>query len=440
MKIVIVGSGYIGLVTGVCFAELGNSVVCVENDLAKLQMLQNGAAPIFETGLQDLLTKTRENNYITFTNNLSEAMQNADVVFIAVGTPYNNIDGQADLSQVFNAAKQIALSAMQNMVVVVKSTVPVGTCKSVAATLKLTRPDLQFHCSVNPEFLREGSAIADFMQPDRIVVGVNSSHAENLLKQVYQPLISQNIPILVVDIESAEMIKYASNAFLATKITFINEIANLCEKIGGDVDLVAKGMGLDNRIGGKFLNAGPGYGGPCFPKDATSLARSGHIVGAPQTIVEAVIKINESRSEQMVRKICRACGGSVTGKTIVVYGVTFKPNTDDMRSAASLEIIPSLQTAGAKIVVCDPVGRNKGADILKDITWIDAPYAAAQNADAVVLLTEWDIFCTLDLDRLNSALASPIFIDLRNIYSFDAMALAGLEYYPVGKVNHDKGK
>ena len=433
MKIVIVGAGYVGLVSGVCFADFGHDVVCVEKDQRKLDMLGRGKIPIYEPGLDDLLAKNLEAGRIQFTNDLPCAMENAEVVFIAVGTPSRRGDGHADLSYVFQTAEEIADAMHPETVVVIKSTVPVGTNRKVASIIKGRRPDIAFHSASNPEFLREGSAIEDFMRPDRVVIGVDSERAEEVLRHVYRPLNLLDTPILATDLETAEIIKYAANAFLATKITFINEIANLCEKTGGDVQQVANGIGLDSRIGKKFLHAGPGYGGSCFPKDTNALARTGREVGATQSIVETVIQVNEGRKSAMVDKVIEACGGSVAGKKITVLGVTFKPDTDDMRDAPSLVIIPKLLEAGASVNVCDPQGEQEGASLLPGIHWDGDPYTAATNADVIVLITEWNVFRGMDLTRLAGCMSTPAFVDLRNVYTFDEMSDAGLEYFPVGK-------
>ena len=433
MKIVIVGAGYVGLVSGVCFADFGHDVVCVEKDSRKLDMLGRGEIPIYEPGLDDLLKKNIEAGRIRFTSDLSGAMEGSEVVFIAVGTPSRRGDGHADLTYVFQTAEEIADAMPPGIVVVTKSTVPVGTNRKVAGIIRDRRPGVEFFSASNPEFLREGSAIEDFMRPDRVVIGVESERAEEVLRHVYRPLNLRDTPIMATDLETAEIIKYAANAFLATKITFINEIADLCEKAGGDVQKVANGIGLDSRIGKNFLHAGPGYGGSCFPKDTKSLAHTGQELGAPQSIVETVIGVNENRKSAMADKVIAACGGSVAGKKIAVFGVTFKPNTDDMRDAPSLVIIPRLQAAGATVVACDPQGQHEGGALLTGVTWDEDPYGAALGADAVVLITEWNAFRGLDLERLATCMKAPTFIDLRNVYDYKNIAEAGLDYYPVGK-------
>lgn len=433
MKIVIIGAGYVGLVSGICFSDFGHDVICVEKDDRKLAMLSNGKIPIYEPGLHALLAKNVKAGRITFTNDLSNSMKDADAVFIAVGTPTRRGDGHADLTYVFQTAEEIADTMHPGIVVVTKSTVPVGTNRKVAEIISKQRPNVEFHTASNPEFLREGSAIEDFMRPDRVVIGVESVYGEEVLRRIYRPLNLRETPILVTDLETAEIIKYAANAFLATKITFINEIADLCEKVGGDVQQVAKGMGMDKRIGGRFLHSGPGYGGSCFPKDTLALARTGQEVGAVQSIVETVIRANDERKLAMADKIIAACGGSVKGKRIAILGVTFKPDTDDMRDAPSLVIIPQLRKAGAVMVLCDPQGHMESAAMFPEETWAGNAYDAAKNADAVVVITEWNAFRGLDLARLKTGMSESVFIDLRNIYTFSEMDDAGIQYFPIGK-------
>lgn len=438
MKIVIVGAGYVGLVSGVCFSDFGHDVICVEKDQRKLDMLGRGEVPIYEPGLDSLMAMNVASGRLTFTSDLQGALRGADAAFIAVGTPTRRGDGHADLTYVYQTAKEIAAAMEPGLVVVTKSTVPVGTNRKVAALIREARPGVEFHIASNPEFLREGSAIEDFMRPNRVVIGVEDEKAEDVLRRIYRPLNIRETPIMATDLETAEIIKYAANAFLATKITFINEIADLCEVLGGDVQEVAKGIGIDARIGKHFLHAGPGYGGSCFPKDTKALAQTGREAGAVQSIVETVIKSNEDRKISMADKVIAACGGSVNGRKIAVLGVTFKPNTDDMRDAPSLVIIPRLQAAGASISICDPKGQIEGDALLPDVSWEKDAYTAAQGADALVVLTEWNAFRGLDLTRIKDALAKPVVIDLRNIYSFAEMAEAGLDYFPVGKkVIHD---
>jgi len=433
VKIVIIGAGYVGLVSGVCFADFGHDVICVEKDPLKLKMLQRGEIPIYEPGLDALLHENAKAGRIHFTDDLPKAMQDSNIVFIAVGTPSRRGEGHADLSYVFETAEEIADTMQPKTIVVIKSTVPVGTNQKVADIISARRPDVAFHSASNPEFLREGSAIEDFMRPDRVVIGVNSAEAEAALRLVYRPLNLRETTIFATDPATAEIVKYAANAFLATKISFINEIADLCEKTGGDVQQVAKGMGLDKRIGQHFLHAGPGFGGSCFPKDTQALARTGREVGAVQSIVESVIRTNEARKATMVEKIVAACGGSVSGKRIAVFGVTFKPNTDDMREAPSLVILPHLQRAGAEITVCDPQGEREGRTYFNEVIWNKDPYDAATGADATVLITEWNAFRGLDIARLATSMKSPVFVDLRNVYTADEMRVAGMNYFPLGK-------
>ncbi len=433
MKIAMIGAGYVGLVSGVCFSDFGHTVVCVDKNQSKLTQLNSGEVPIFEPGLKSLMQKNVTEGRLSFTDDIASALADADAVFIAVGTPARADNGHADLSYVYATAKEIGENITSDIVVVTKSTVPVGTNRKVAEIIAATKPSAKYSVASNPEFLREGSAIDDFMHPDRVVIGVENETAEDVLRRIYRPLSLKETPLLVTDLNTAEIIKYAANAFLATKITFINEIADLCEVAGGDVQMVSKGIGMDDRIGSKFLQAGPGYGGSCFPKDTQALGQSGREFDAPQTIVETVIKINEERKTAMAQKIIRACGGSVKDKKIAVLGVTFKPNTDDMRDAPSLVIIPALQAAGAQVVICDPEGRKEGEKLLPGCAWVETPYLAAKDADAVALITEWNIFRGLDLDKIAAQLAQPVFIDLRNIYHNDEVSAAGLKYTGVGK-------
>lgn len=433
MKIAMVGAGYVGLVSGVCFSDFGHNVVCVEKDEGKLAKLRDGQVPIYEPGLDLLMEKNMAGGRLSFTGDLREALVDADACFIAVGTPTRRGDGHADLSYVKASAREIADAMPEDLVVVIKSTVPVGTNRTIAETISKQRPGVRFHMASNPEFLREGVAIADFTRPDRVVVGLESEHAETVLRAIYRPITSRQTPLLVSDPETAELIKYASNSFLAMKITFINEVANLCERVGGDVETVAHGIGLDSRIGERFLNAGPGYGGSCFPKDTIAFAQTGRDWGAVQSLVEATILSNDQRKSDMAEKIVRACGGSALDKRVAILGVTFKPETDDMRDAPSLTIIPALQAAGAEVVVCDPQAGDEAKDLLTGVTWCEGPYQAAAGADAVVILTEWNQFRGLDLGELASTMRGATFIDLRNIYDADEMKAAGLDYWPVGK-------
>jgi len=429
MKIAMIGTGYVGLVSGVCFSDFGHDVVCVDKDPRKIEMLKRGEVPIYEPGLDALMAKNVAAGRLSFTQDLAAAVDGANAVFIAVGTPTRRGDGHADLTYVMAAAEEIGRALTGYAVVVTKSTVPVGTNAAVAEAVRRAAPGADFDVASNPEFLREGAAIDDFMRPDRVVVGVTSERAKEVMGEIYRPLFLRDFPILYTDLETAEMIKYAANAFLATKITFINEIARLCEKVGADVKQVSKGIGLDGRIGNKFLHAGPGYGGSCFPKDTQALARMGQEHAAPIHIVETVIKVNEEVKRRMVEKVLDLCGGSVNGKTVAVLGVTFKPNTDDMRDAPSLTIVPALVGSGAKVRVVDPQGRREGEHLLPGVTWMDDPYAATKEADVVVLLTEWNEFRGLDLARMARGMAAARMADLRNIYSAKDAAKAGFTGY-----------
>ncbi|WP_322892347.1 MULTISPECIES: UDP-glucose/GDP-mannose dehydrogenase family protein [unclassified Yoonia] len=434
MKIAMIGTGYVGLVSGVCFSDFGHDVVCVDKLPAKVAMLERGEVPIYEPGLDAVLARNVAAGRLTFTTDLAAAVDGADAVFIAVGTPTRRGDGHADLTYVMAAAADIARALTGYAVVVTKSTVPVGTNRKVADVIRQTRPDAEFDVASNPEFLREGAAIDDFMKPDRVVVGVESDRAQQVLGDVYRPLFLRDFPIVFTDLESAEMIKYAANAFLATKISFINEIAALCERVGADVKSVAKGMGLDGRIGNKFLHAGPGYGGSCFPKDTSALARIGQEHGVPQRITETVIAVNDLTKRRMIDKVMDICGGSVNGKVIAVLGVTFKPETDDMRDAPSLTVIPALVGGGAKVRVVDPHGRKEGEALLPGVTWAVDPYEAAQGADCLLILTEWNQFRALDLKRLADGMTNARMADLRNIYDRDDVLAAGfVDYDGVGR-------
>jgi len=434
MRIAMIGTGYVGLVSGVCFSDFGHDVVCVDKDPSKIEMLERGEVPIYEPGLDVLMAKNVEAGRLSFTGDLKAAVAGADAVFIAVGTPTRRGDGHADLTYVYAAAEEIAHAITDYTVVVTKSTVPLGTNRQVKQVIRKARPDLDFDVASNPEFLREGAAIDDFMRPDRVVVGVQTDRAGEVMSEIYRPLFLREFPIITTDLESAEMIKYAANAFLATKITFINEIAALCEKTGADVKQVSKGMGLDNRIGNKFLHAGPGYGGSCFPKDTQALARMGQDYAAPMRITETVIEVNEQLKRKMIDKIVDLCGGSVNGQTIAILGVTFKPNTDDMRDAPSLTIVPSLIGAGAKVRVVDPQGLREGEALLPGVHWVEDAYKSVQNADCVVLLTEWNEFRGLDLKRVANRMQTPRMADLRNIYSLkDAKRAGFVAYTSIGR-------
>ncbi|KPP93072.1 MAG: UDPglucose 6-dehydrogenase [Rhodobacteraceae bacterium HLUCCA08] len=429
MKIAVIGTGYVGLVSGVCFSDFGHEVVCVDKDQAKITALEAGKVPIYEPGLEELMAKNVAAGRLTFTLDLAAAIEGAQAVFIAVGTPTRRGDGHADLTYVMAAAEEIAGLARDYVVIVTKSTVPVGTNRKVKQVVHKAAPDLEFDVASNPEFLREGAAIDDFMRPDRVVVGVQTDRAAEVMAEIYRPLFLRDFPIITTDLESAEMIKYAANAFLATKITFINEIAALCERVGADIKQVSRGMGLDGRIGNKFLHAGPGYGGSCFPKDTKALARIGQEHAVPMQITETVIKVNEETKRRMIDKLLDLCGGSFNGKLIAVLGVTFKPNTDDMRDAPALTIIPALVGGGAKVRVTDPQGRHEGEALLPHVNWVEDAYKAARNADLVVILTEWNEFRGLDLKKLARHMATPRMADLRNIYSVKDAKRAGFEAY-----------
>ncbi len=433
MRIAMIGTGYVGLVSGACLSEFGHDVVCVDKDAAKVAALRSGVMPIFEPGLEDVVAANARAGRLSFETDLARAVKGAEAVFIAVGTPSRRGDGHADLSYVFAAAEEIAAALDGPAVVVTKSTVPVGTSRKVEEIIRAKNPKAQFDMASNPEFLREGSAIEDFRRPDRVVVGCDSERARDRMREVYRPLYLHETPMLFTSRESAELIKYAANAFLATKITFINEMASLCEKVGADVQDVARGIGLDGRIGSKFLHAGPGFGGSCFPKDTLALVKTAREAGAPSRIVEAVVAVNDARKEEMARKVEAAFGG-VKGKTIAVLGLTFKPNTDDMRDAPSLVILPYLQKAGATIRAYDPEGAKEAAKLMSLEICPDA-YAALAGADGVVILTEWNEFRALDLGRMKAALKTPLMVDLRNIYRPALMAEAGFRYVSVGRAN-----
>lgn len=429
MKIAMIGTGYVGLVSGVCFSDFGHEVVCIDKDPNKIDMLNAGQVPIYEPGLLDVMTRNVAAGRLSFTLDLKDALDGASAVFIAVGTPTRRGDGHADISYVLAAAREIASTARDYLVVVTKSTVPVGTNRAVAQAIRDTNPDLEFDVASNPEFLREGAAISDFMKPDRVVLGVETERGETVMRDIYRPLYLREFPIVVTDLESAELIKYAANAFLATKISFINEVAALCEKVGADVKEVSRGIGLDNRIGKLFLHAGPGYGGSCFPKDTMALARTGQEFASPMQIVETVIRVNEEVKRRMVNKLRDLCGGTFNGKKIAVLGVTFKPDTDDMRDAPALTIVPALVGGGADVLVSDPQGAHEGPALLPGVTWADNAYVAAKDADLIVLLTEWREFRALDLKRLAATMARPKMADFRNIYKKSDAEAAGFEAY-----------
>jgi len=433
MRIAMIGSGYVGLVSGACFAQFGHDVACVDKDEGKIARLRKGEMPIYEPGLDKLVTDNMRAGRLAFGAGLDEAVAGADAVFIAVGTPTRRGDGHADLSYVYAAAAEIADAIRGYTVVVTKSTVPVGTGREVARIIREAQPAAEFDVCSNPEFLREGAAIEDFMKPDRVVIGVESERARDVMAGIYRPLNLIQTPMVFTNIETAEVTKYAGNAFLATKITFINEIADLCEKVGADVHDVARGIGLDGRIGRKFLHPGPGFGGSCFPKDTLALAYTAREVDAPQTIVEQVIEINSSRKKKMARKVIDFCGGSVSGLTIGVLGLTFKANTDDMRDAPSLDIVPALQAAGARIVAFDPEGMTEAGRMIPGIAFAKTAYEAATGADVLVVITEWHEFRGLDPRRLKEAMRKPRIVDLRNIFDPEEMRGLGFAYEGVGR-------
>ncbi len=434
MRIAMIGTGYVGLVSGACFSDFGHDVICVDRDAGKIERLTRGQVPIYEPGLEALIAKNCAAGRLSFTTDLVAAVAEAEAVFIAVGTPTRRGDGHADLTYVMAAAAEIGRALTGYAVVVTKSTVPVGTNRAVENAVRTANPGAEFDVVSNPEFLREGAAIDDFMRPDRVVLGLETARARKVMAELYRPLSLREFPMVYTGLESAELIKYAANAFLATKITFMNEIAALCEKVGADVKTVAKGIGMDGRIGDKFLHAGPGYGGSCFPKDTKALARIGQEYASPMQIVETVIKVNEEIKRRMIDKIVDLCGGTVRDKTIAVLGVTFKPNTDDMREAPSLTIIPALVGAGAKVRVSDPQGRHEGEALLPGVKWIENPYQAANDADLLVLLTEWNEFRGLDLAKLARKMATPQMADLRNVYDPGEVREAGfIAYVGVGR-------
>jgi UDPglucose 6-dehydrogenase len=433
MRIAVIGTGYVGLVSGACFSEFGVDVVCVDKDSAKIESLRNGRMPIFEPGLDKLVENNVKDGRLAFSTDVNQAVKGADAVFIAVGTPSRRGDGHADLSYVYAAAKEIAEAVDRPTVVVTKSTVPVGTGNEVARILRETRPSGEFDVASNPEFLREGSAIGDFMRPDRVIIGAESERAREVMRRLYRPLYLLETPILFTSIETAELIKYAANTFLATKITFINEIADLCEKVGANVNDVARGIGLDGRIGRKFLHAGPGYGGSCFPKDTLALVKTAQDYGAPLKIVETVVAVNEARKLAMAARVVAALGGSVKGKTVAALGLTFKPNTDDMRDSPSLGILPALVKAGATIRAFDPEGMDEAKKLMPDLTYCRDAYDCMTGADAVAIITEWNEFRGLDFARMKQLLRQPNVVDLRNVYNPAEMVEAGFRYSSIGR-------
>jgi UDPglucose 6-dehydrogenase len=433
MRIAMIGTGYVGLVSGACFADFGHQVVCVDKDDAKIAALTRGEIPIFEPGLHDIVRNNTREGRLSFTNSLTEPVAQADAVFIAVGTPSRRGDGHADLSYVFATAREIAAAVSGFTVIVTKSTVPIGTGDQIEAIINELRPDADVCVVSNPEFLREGAAIRDFKLPDRIVVGSDDQRARELMAELYRPLYLNSSPILYTGRRTAELIKYAANAFLATKITFINEVADLCEKVGADVKEVARGIGLDNRIGSKFLHAGPGYGGSCFPKDTLAFIKIGQDNEAPQRIVETVAAVNEQRKRAMARKVASALGGNLHGRSIAVLGLTFKPNTDDMRDAPSIAVITALQDMGAKVRAYDPVGIEQARAMLSDVTYCENAYLCAAGAEALVIVTEWEQFRALDLAQLKSVMTTPIIVDLRNVYRASDMQKHGFIYHSIGR-------
>lgn len=434
MKISVVGTGYVGLVSGACFAEFGWDVTCIDKSSERIESLKQGVIPIYEPGLDDLVLRNVKAGRLSFSLDYAPAVEESDAVFIAVGTPSRRGDGHADLTYVYAAAKEIAAHLKGYTVVVDKSTVPVGTAKEVAAIIRNANPNADFDIASNPEFLREGSAIGDFMRPDRVVIGVESDRAKAVLKELYRPLYLLETPMVITNLETAELIKYASNAFLAAKISFINEISALCEKTGADIKAISKGMGLDKRIGSKFLHAGPGYGGSCFPKDVSALIRIFRDNGLEPRILEAVTQVNQNQKLRMAYKVKDLLGQDLTQKTIAVLGLTFKPETDDMREAPSLVIVPELAAAGAHIKACDPQGVKEAKKLLPgSVEYIESPYDAAKDADAIIILTEWNQFRALDIQRLKQAMKGNLFADFRNIYDRELMEKAGFTYIGVGR-------
>lgn len=432
MRVTMIGSGYVGLVSGACFADFGHIVTCVDTDASKIEALNRGEIPIFEPGLDDLVAKNVREGRLSFTTELAGPVRSADAVFIAVGTPTRRGDGHADLSYVYQAARDVVAEIDGFTVIVTKSTVPVGTGDEVERIMRETRPDADFAVVSNPEFLREGAAIGDFKRPDRIVIGTDDERARKAMEELYRPLYLNAAPLLFTQRRTSEVIKYAANAYLATKITFINEMADLCEAVGANVQEVARGIGLDNRIGAKFLHAGPGFGGSCFPKDTLALMKTAQDLGSPLRIVETVVAVNDQRKRAMARKVIAACGGSVRGKRIAVLGLAFKPNTDDMREAPSLAIIAALQDGGAEIVAYDPESMEPAKALLSGVSFAADAYSCIDGADALVIVTEWDAFRALDLDRIKTSLRAPIVVDLRNIYRSDDMRRRGFTYSNVG--------
>ena len=432
MKIAILGSGYVGLVSGACLSEFGHQVICIDTDQGKIAQLRAGDIPIYEPGLEDLVKRNVAGRRLSFSTEIAD-IAGAQAIFIAVGTPSRRGDGHADMTYVHAAAAQIAAALKDYAVIVTKSTVPVGTSRAVAEIVRKTNPKASFDIASNPEFLREGSAIEDFLRPDRVVIGVDGERAREVMRQVYRPLFLRDTPILFTRLETSELIKYSANAFLAMKITFINQIADLCEQVGADVQDVARGIGFDGRIGSKFLHPSPGFGGSCFPKDTRALIQTARDAGAPLSLIEATLESNEARKRRMAERILEALGSDPAGKAVAVLGLTFKPNTDDMREAASLAILPALIARGVQVRAHDPEGMAEARKQLPDLDYCEDPYQAMEGADALVILTEWNSYRSLDLDRVKSLLKAPVFIDLRNIYRPDEMAAAGFRYSSLGR-------
>ncbi|WP_439472427.1 UDP-glucose dehydrogenase family protein [Brevundimonas sp.] len=433
MRVAMIGTGYVGLVSGACFADFGHVVTCVDKDPSKIERLEKGEIPIFEPGLDDLVASNVRGGRLFFALDGAEAIRGADAVFIAVGTPSRRGDGHADLSYVYAAAEEIAGLIEGFTVVVTKSTVPVGTGDEIERIIRERRPDAEFAVVSNPEFLREGAAIEDFKRPDRVVVGTDDARAQQVMRELYRPLNLNETPILFTGRRTSELIKYAANAFLAMKITFINEMADLCEAVGADVQQVARGIGLDNRIGSKFLHAGPGYGGSCFPKDTLALVRTAVDAGTPVRLIETTVEVNDARKKAMAGRVATALDSDLKGKTVALLGVTFKPNTDDMRDAPSLDVVPALLAAGATVQAYDPEGMHEAAKLLDGVVFKDGPYDAVEGADVVVILTEWDQFRALDLDRIKLLLKQPVMVDLRNVYRPDDMRARGFRYTSIGR-------
>ena len=433
MRVAMIGVGYVGLVSGACFSEFGHDVICIDADVGKIAALERGEIPIYEPGLDDIVARNRAAGRLRFTTDLALALDGAEAIFIAVGTPSRRGDGHADLSYVYQAARDIAAGLRGYAVVITKSTVPVGTGREVERIIREARPDAEFDVASNPEFLREGSAIGDFMRPDRIVIGTENEKARETLRRIYRPLSLRDTPLLFVDLETAELIKYAANAFLAMKISYINQISDLCEKVGADVQDVARGIGLDGRIGPKFLHPGPGYGGSCFPKDTNALMHTAREVGAPLSLVEATVAYNDDRKRAMADRVLALLGGPAKGKRIAVLGLTFKPNTDDMREAPSLTILPRLLDAGTVVFAHDPAGMSEARELMPGVRYCDDAYETLQGADALLLLTEWNAYRGMDIVRMRNLMRQPLVMDLRNVYRSREMRRAGFAYHSIGR-------